>query len=278
MRRLQQQQLLLFPLLWVVASTYVVSGFASGEARHRPYRILLATTSRAARISTQRILPLEQHDPTSDATRRTGDIDDGATTIDNIDNDVVVGGALSRTVVELAPELGGGLGRARLAWDCYRIGVDPATETGWNADITKWLPSGRRTQRLGVRAKQQLAQLHQRTCGGAAIDRVDGGVAKLVHQQSALDGTTKLLLELHDGTMVETVIIPWNDNRSTLCISSQVGCRQGCTFCATGKMGKVRSLSTDEILAQMFFARKLCRLHPEILPPVTNVVFMGMVR
>ena len=56
---------------------------------------------------------------------------------------------------------------------------------------------------LGVLAKQQLAQLHQRTCGGATIDRVDGGVAKLVHQQSALDGTTKLLLELHDGTMVE---------------------------------------------------------------------------
>jgi radical SAM superfamily enzyme YgiQ (UPF0313 family) len=262
MRRLLQ---LLFPLLWVVAaSTYVVSGFASREARHRPHQILFASTSRAAWTTSVEL----DHDPTiSDTTIRTGD---------NVDT--VVGGALSRTVVELAPELGNGLGRARLAWDCYRIGVDPATETTWDTAITKFLPSGRRTQRLGVRAQQQLAQLHQRTCGGAAIDRVDGGVAKLVHQQSALDGTTKLLLELHDKTMVETVIIPWNDNRSTLCISSQVGCRQGCTFCATGKMGKVRSLSTDEILAQMFFARKLCRLHPEILPPVTNVVFMGMVR
>ena len=58
--------------------------------------------------------------------------------------------------------------------------------------------------------------------------------------------------------------------------SSQVGCRQGCTFCATGRMGKLRSLSSDEILAQMFFARKMCRLEPESLPPITNVVFMGM--
>ena len=48
----------------------------------------------------------------------------------------------------------------------------------------------------------------------------------------------------------------------------------GCTFCATGRMGKLRSLTSDEILAQMFFARKICRLYE--LPPVTNVVFMGM--
>ena len=48
----------------------------------------------------------------------------------------------------------------------------------------------------------------------------------------------------------------------------------GCTFCATGQMGQVRSLSTDEILVQMFFARQICRTHR--LPPVQNVVFMGM--
>jgi 23S rRNA (adenine2503-C2)-methyltransferase len=79
--------------------------------------------------------------------------------------------------------------------------------------------------------------------------------------------------------------------RTTVCISSQVGCRQGCTFCATGKMGKLRSLTTDEILVQFFFAQKIVRLSntnsnydaygkekaPMIpLPPITNVVFMGM--
>merc|ERR1712003_491559 len=62
--------------------------------------------------------------------------------------------------------------------------------------------------------------------------------------------------------------------RSTLCISSQVGCRQGCKFCATGKMGKIRSLTPDEILAQMFFAKKICRW--DGLPEISNVVFMGM--
>ncbi|KAL7459418.1 hypothetical protein ACHAWC_011144 [Mediolabrus comicus] len=61
--------------------------------------------------------------------------------------------------------------------------------------------------------------------------------------------------------------------RTTVCISSQVGCRQGCTFCATGKMGKLRSLTTDEILVQFFFAQKIVRIP---LPPITNVVFMGM--
>ena len=77
--------------------------------------------------------------------------------------------------------------------------------------------------------------------------------------------------------------------RTTVYISSQVGCRQGCTFCATGKMGKLRSLTTDEILVQFFFAQKIVRLSNTIssyegekkapmipLPPITNVVFMGM--
>lgn len=59
-------------------------------------------------------------------------------------------------------------------------------------------------------------------------------------------------------------------------VRSQVGCRQGCKFCATGRMGKLRSLTSDEILAQMFFARKTCRLSNGLLPPITNVVFMGM--
>ena len=194
------------------------------------------------------------------------------------------GGALSRTVDELAVALGG-RGRARLAWDLYCIGVDPAlqqqqeqpdneNDNNDTDSIHKLLPRPRRTQRLGTAALTQLAQLHQQHCHGVSC--VEGGVAQRVHTQTSRDGTTKLLLQLHDRTLVETVIIPWNDHRSTLCISSQVGCRQACQFCATGKMGRVRSLSTDEILAQMFFAQQWCRLQG--LPPVSNVVFMGMVR
>lgn len=81
-----------------------------------------------------------------------------------------------------------------------------------------------------------------------------------------------------DNLKVETVIIPMMDRgSSTLCISSQVGCAQGCTFCATGKMGRLRNLSSDEILAQVFYACKICRLvGSQKLPPIDNIVFMGM--
>jgi len=157
------------------------------------------------------------------------------------DSQVVRGGALSRTASELAEALGGAVGRARLAWDCYRIGVDPAvlfggadnktaTNLDWEDDETEiiraQLPGKRRKQVLGKEALQSLAQLHSTHCHG--VDRVDGGVAQLVFTNTAEDGTTKALLRLHDGVEIEMVIIPWyNTGRSTLCISSQVGCRQG---------------------------------------------------
>jgi 23S rRNA (adenine2503-C2)-methyltransferase len=95
---------------------------------------------------------------------------------------------------------------------------------------------------------------------------VERDVAHLTHVRTSKDGTTKLLLKLVDGLEVETVIIPWDDRKSsTLCVSSQVGCRQACAFCATGRMGILRSLSRDEILAQVYWANKVCRIdqiHP----------------
>lgn len=192
-------------------------------------------------------------------------------------------GPMSMTVEELAHVLGG-YGRAQLVWDYYSIGVDPQLWFGNNnnnnnnsmtimeepTDISRLLPSTRRTKTLGAEALRRLASITPGAC-------VEGGVASLCDIRRSRDRTTKLLLTLEaDGTNVETVIIPMNEERSTLCISSQVGCRQGCTFCATGRMGKLRSLSSDEILVQMYFARKICRL--EQLPPVTNVVFMGECR
>ena len=207
------------------------------------------------------------------------------------------------SVDELALSLGG-RGRARLAWDCYSIGVDPALFYGKVIQlghddfetILELLPSNRRSQRIGTEALEKLADLYPDT------GKVEGGVASLSYVTQSSDKTTKLLLRLADGLQVETVIIPWKSSRSTLCISSQVGYRQvrrclpvlglwfrrfsppddlvdsvilekGCTFCATGKMGIQRSLTSDEILAQMFFAKKICRLYH--LPDVTNVVFMG---
>lgn len=137
-------------------------------------------------------------------------------------------GAIAMSMDELAEHLGG-RGRAQLAWDCYSIGIDPAlfwgdiVQLGYDDFETIYdaMPTSRRGQTLGKEALRKLAELYPN--GG----RLEGGVASLSHVSSSIDGTTKLLLRLQDGLEIETVIIPWNGGRSTLCISSQVGCRQG---------------------------------------------------
>ena len=88
------------------------------------------------------------------------------------------------------------------------------------------------------------------------------------------DGSEKFLLVTHDGLFTEMVLMP-TQNRVTLCISSQVGCRMGCTFCQTGKLGFKRNLSRGEILAQLILANQRLRELGEGRK-VTNVVFMGM--
>ena len=94
-------------------------------------------------------------------------------------------------------------------------------------------------------------------------------VASEVH--AAEDGTTKYLFELHDGARIESVALPRATGRTTYCLSSQVGCRMGCVFCATGRMGIVRQLSQGEIVGQVL---ELMRRHPSNTNP--NLVFMGM--
>ncbi len=94
------------------------------------------------------------------------------------------------------------------------------------------------------------------------------------------DGTRKFLVRLDDGKAVECVLIP-ETSRMTLCISSQVGCALGCTFCATGTMGLARNLSPGEIAGQVALAVRTLRDephagHPDRERPVTNVVYMGM--
>ncbi len=87
----------------------------------------------------------------------------------------------------------------------------------------------------------------------------------------AADGTEKLLVRLHDGQSVECVIIP-DGERTTLCVSSQVGCPVGCVFCASGMFGVVRNLTAGEIVEQVLHARE--RLQGE--RSITNLVVMGM--
>ncbi len=90
------------------------------------------------------------------------------------------------------------------------------------------------------------------------------------------DGTQKWIFKLEDGHLIETVYIPEND-RGTLCCSTQVGCCVGCVFCATGKMGWKRNLTVGEILGQL--AQVVYALSPDHTSKnhvITNLVFMGM--
>ena len=91
------------------------------------------------------------------------------------------------------------------------------------------------------------------------------------------DTTRKFLLRLHDGELIETVLIPASpalygeeSDRRTLCVSSQVGCAYGCKFCASGLDGWKRHLSTDEIVSQVLLAEKISGER------INNLVFMGM--
>lgn len=141
--------------------------------------------------------------------------------------------AISMNIEELAERLGG-RGRAKLVWDYMKIGVDPlvhfrgssstssildtfiqGVDDASNDDIQSLLPNTRRTQPLGKAALDMLQDMYA-DYGG----KLEGGVVSLSDVSTSSDGTTKLLIRLHDGLEIETVIIPWFDKGwSTICIS-----------------------------------------------------------
>ena len=95
-------------------------------------------------------------------------------------------------------------------------------------------------------------------------------------QHISKDGTIKWLFDVGGGNAIETVFIP-EDDRGTLCISSQAGCAVGCRFCSTGHQGFSRNLTTGEIVAQLWFAEHFLRRHlNQDERVITNVVMMGM--
>ncbi len=99
---------------------------------------------------------------------------------------------------------------------------------------------------------------------------------KIISQQESTDGTIKWLFDVGSGDAVEAVFIP-EENRGTLCISSQAGCAVGCRFCSTGHQGFSRNLTTGEIIAQLWFAEHFLRKHLSSKERViSNVVMMGM--
>lgn len=95
---------------------------------------------------------------------------------------------------------------------------------------------------------------------------------KLLTTESSQDGTKKFLFELNDGQKVETVLIPGERNRMTLCISTQVGCKLGCLFCRTGAGGFVRDLTAGEIVEQVLASKRQIDQETRI----SNIVIMGM--
>jgi len=97
-----------------------------------------------------------------------------------------------------------------------------------------------------------------------AIEAELSGLARLCSEHPAGKGVARLLVELNDGQMVESVLLP----RGGLCVSTQVGCAVGCVFCMSGRAGLLRQLGSAEIVAQVVLARKR--------RAVSKVVFMGM--
>lgn len=96
---------------------------------------------------------------------------------------------------------------------------------------------------------------------------------KVDQMQRSADGTIKNAIQLHDGYIVESVLIP-TDKRTTACVSSQVGCSLDCTFCATAQLQKKRNLKPDEIYDQVVVINQQSKLYYG--RKLTNIVFMGM--
>ena len=103
--------------------------------------------------------------------------------------------------------------------------------------------------------------------------RHDLGIPKLATKYQSVDGTCRYLLELEDKRTIETVLMPEED-RDTICISSQVGCAVNCQFCLTALMGLERNLTAGEIVGQVLFVMKAHKLDPS--SGRLNIVMMGM--
>jgi len=128
------------------------------------------------------------------------------------------------------------------------------------------------------RAPGEIGVLPAALRDALAGEGTTSGSVERVAEAAGIDGeTTKLLLRLGDGTLVETVLMQYPERgrhpRSTVCVSTQAGCAMGCVFCATGQMGFERNIAAADIVAQVLSFGALLAARSE---HVTNVVFMGM--
>jgi len=143
---------------------------------------------------------------------------------------------------------------------CQGLGLKPFH----HREIFRWIYERRTLDPLAWtnlprEARQELA------------GRSASGLPEVSGEQVSSDGTRKFLLRLDDGQTIECVYIP-DGERRTVCVSSQVGCAVGCTFCLTAKMGLKRNLTPGEILGQFFVLES----RTDIGEGRYNIVFMGM--
>ena len=113
-------------------------------------------------------------------------------------------------------------------------------------------------------------ELRQYLIDNASIQALD-----VLVDQLSTDGTRKWVMQLSDGNCIEVVFIP-EDDRGTLCISSQVGCALDCSFCSTARQGFSRNLSSAEIISQVWLASRLLEEEHKPGRKITNIVLMGM--
>jgi len=160
-----------------------------------------------------------------------------------------------------------GLGRAGLAAELAAFGAEPfRARQLWHWIYHRGTTDFAAMTSLSKVFREQLAAHYE--LGRPVVSRA----------LTSVDGTRKWLLRFADGQEVETVYIP-EEERGTLCVSSQVGCTLSCTFCHTGTQRLVRNLSAAEIVAQIMIARDALGEWPPAVQPdrqVTNIVLMGM--
>lgn len=153
-----------------------------------------------------------------------------------------------------------GLSKSELAAALEEIGA----ETYRTKQIFRWL------YKSGVKSFGEMTDLSDELRNKLASKFHITHPVMLDSRRSASDGTTKYLLKLEDASTIETVFLP-EKGRATICLSSQVGCKFACSFCASAPFGFVRNLKTSEMLDEVLFVKSK---NPGT--PVTNLVFMGI--
>jgi 23S rRNA (adenine2503-C2)-methyltransferase len=152
------------------------------------------------------------------------------------------------------------LGLTRSEMEVYFADLGAKAFHGRN--VLKWI------HKHGVLDFDAMTDVPQRL-RALLMEKAEIRVPRIALAQPAGDGTIKWVLELADGQHIETVSIP-EENRSTICVSSQVGCALDCTFCSTAQQGFNRNLTAAEIIGQVWLATR------ELGRPPTNIVLMGM--